>query len=236
MAQNHRFRRRPNRLAGPVPARVESLPSAPVDPRESRLLALLSPLSKILRTQQSESRALVEVGAAVPAAVLPPSPPSADVALATGRELVARMQDGRPLEPLYPAVARLIANQERRAEIVDQILLTHEFDRAFTLAAARAQIEYELCMAAYRSDLSVPERLALLDRLVSLEQDSRNRIKAGATPVSDVMSLMKQAGALAIDEVQLASKFAKTTPQGREVVRKLALRLGKAARAAEGRK
>ena len=229
-------RRRPNRLAGPVPARVEPLPPAPVDPHEFRLLALLSPLSKILRTQASESRALVESGAAAPAAILPPSPPSADVALATGRELVARMQDGRSLEPVYPALSRLIANQERRAQIVDQILLTHEFDRAFTLASARAQIEYELCLAAYRGDLSVPERLALLDRLVTLESDSRNRIKAGATPVSDLMSLVQQASAIAVDEAQLAVKFAKTTPQGREVVRKLALRLGKAARAAEGKK
>ena len=36
--------------------------------------------------------------------------------------------------------------------------------------------------------------------------------------------------ALAIDEEALRTKFYKTTPQGREVVRKQAMRLGKAAR------
>jgi hypothetical protein len=205
-----------------------------MDPAESRLLALLSPLSRILRTQVPESRTLVETGAAVAAPAVPPRPPSADVALEAIRDLVTGIQEGRSLEPLYPRLSRLIANQERRAEIVDQLFLTSEFDRAVNLASARAQLEYELCLAAYRSDLSVPERLALLDRIVELERDSRNRIKSGAIPVSDLMALVQKADAtLAVDEVQLAAKFAKTTPQGREVVRKLALRLGKAARAAE---
>jgi hypothetical protein len=229
-------RRSPNRLTGPVPVRVEPLPDLrpPKGTPEARLLALLSPLSRILRTQPSESRELVETGAAIRAEPVPSRPPSSDVALATARELAEGIEDGRPLEPLFPRLSRLISNQERRAEIFDQLFLTHEFSRAVDLAAARAHIEHKLIVAAFRGDLTVEEEIAVFDRIIELERESRNRIKGGAIAVSDLMAMLQKADAtLAVDEGVLATKFAQTTPQGREIVRKLAMRLGKAARSAE---
>ena len=74
---------------------------------------------------------------------------------------------------------------------------------------------------------------ALLDmeQIEPLEREARNRIKSGALPINDLLGqIQKMDSTLAVDEEALRSKFSKTTPQGREVVRKLALRLGKATR------
>ena len=55
-------------------------------------------------------------------------------------------------------------------------------------------------------------------------------------PFREVRRTLEAVGFELVSQKGSHVKFAKTTPQGREVVRKLALRLGKAARAAEGRK
>jgi len=220
------------RLSHPVPARLVPLDGLPIcDLLDSATYELLDDLQAILYTQRSEALALKQMGVAIEAEVVQPTPPPADAALSVLRRLVDGIHQGKSLESLYPDLSRLIANQERRAEIVDQLLLTHEFDRATTLAQARAQLEHELVIACYRNELTSHERMALLEILVPLEREARNRIKSGALPINDLLGqIQKMDSTLAVDEEALRSKFSKTTPQGREVVRKLALRLGKATR------
>jgi hypothetical protein len=214
-----------------VPARLVPLPALPID----KLLGgaadeLADTLARVLATEQEESAALVKFGVAVPATLVPPIPPAADVALTALRELILNTQDGKPVAHLYPTISRLISHQDQRAEVVKQIILAHTFIRAVVVAQARSHLEHGLIVQAYRSELSPTERLALLELLLKVEDKIQARIDSGAVNISDLLGQIQKISALAIDEDALKAKFAKTTPQGREVVRKLAIRLGKAVR------
>lgn len=221
------------RLPNAVPIRLEPYERVPVcDLLDDATRALVTTLQAVLLTQRSEAPMLEASGVAEQAELVQPTPPPADVALSVLRKLVDGIHAGKSLEALYPQLSRLIANQERRAEIVDQLLLTSEFDRATTLAQARARLEHDLIISCYRNELTAHERMDLLEVLVPLEREARNRIKSGALPINDLLAqIQKMDSTLAIDEEALRSKFSKTTPQGREVVRKLAMRLSKATRA-----
>ena len=225
-----------SRLPHPVPVKLVPLDHPRIEDMLNRATReFMGTLQQVLMTQathtRQETKQLVAQGAAIEAELVQPVHPAADQALVVMRELITGINSGTSLELLYPKLQRLISNQERRAEIVDQLALTSDFDRLATLAQARAHLEHELISSAYRDELTTGERMALLDAIVPLEREVRNRVRSGATAINDLLAnIQRMESALAIDEEALRNKFSKTTPQGREVVRKLAMRLGKATR------
>jgi hypothetical protein len=155
-------------------------------------------------------------------------------ALVALRNVVTAINTGTSLDTHQTAIASLIHAQDKRAELVDTLLLTNDYERAVNFAEARAHLEKTLLAAVYREDLTPSERLLLLDRVTAQEQQARNRIKGGAFNNKDLVSLLEKVDFATQDaEGVLAAKFAGTTPAGREIIRKVATRLGKNLRLAK---
>ena len=172
-------------------------------------------------------------------ATVPPPPPyvggAASPALGMLRQVVEAINTGKSLAPSYEQLSRLIHAQEKRAEVIDHLLLTNDYERVINFAEARARIEQDLLTAVYSQHLNPTERMALYTIISQLEKEARGRIKAGSTNVNDIIALLEkidystQAGSEA-----LVRKFADTTPQGREIIRKVTSKLSKTLRESGG--
>lgn len=128
-------------------------------------------------------------------------------------------------------VGSLIHSQDKRAQLVDQLLLTRDYERATALAEARASLEAGLIKSCQDPKLSLSVRLLLLEQVTGLEDAARKRIKGGSINIQDLEALLEKVNyATEAGEADLATKFANTTPQGREIIRKVVTRLGKAVR------
>jgi hypothetical protein len=138
------------------------------------------------------------------------------------RQIVGGIEDGKDIRESYPLIGRLIHNQEPRSNVVNQLLLTNDFRRVTELSAARDHLEQELMAGAYRQDLTAAERLVLLKMLQEQLKTAESRLAAGAQPVQDLIGLMQKINfATQGDENALRQRFSQTSPQGREIIRKL---------------
>ena len=132
-----------SRLPQPVPVKLVPLDHPRIEDMLNRATReFMGTLQQVLMTQathtRQETKQLLAQGVAIEAELVKPVHPAADQALAVMRELIEGINTGKSLELLYPKLQRLISNQERRAEIVDQLALTSDFDRLATLAQALA--------------------------------------------------------------------------------------------------
>lgn len=142
--------------------------------------------------------------------------------------VVSGIKNGTDISANQEEISKLILNQESRAELIDNILLTHDYDRLVKYVRARKVLEDFLLLSCQRGDLSATEALAFMKIVMSESETLQNRIKAGATSVKDILGLVNKADfALQVKETELSKKFEKTSPQGREIIRRLAHRLNK---------
>lgn len=150
------------------------------------------------------------------------------------REIVAGIEEGKDIRETYSAIGRLIHNNEQRANVINQLLMTNDFRRATELTEARDQLEFELIQAAKRNDLTAEERLVLMKMLDEQLKMVSGRLAAGAQPVQDLIGLMQKINfAAQHDDRALQQRFAQTSPQGREIIRKLVTTMGRALHAAK---
>lgn len=153
---------------------------------------------------------------------------ASDPVLNTLSDVVNGIRTGGSLEGFKSEINKLISNQEDRAELIDNLMLTHQYDRLIRYVKARAYLESYLIACVQRQDLSPTEALAFMKIVMTETETISNRIKSGGTNVNDLMSLINKADfTTQINEADLAKKFSDTTPQGREIVRRLAHRLTK---------
>ena len=165
---------------------------------------------------------------AVEAGMLPiPDDGNVDVALRTLKEVVEGIHTGADLSSQYHVLNRLLHNQQQRAEVVDSLLLTSEYKRVVEVTTARNHLEAQLVKSAYREDLTPAEQLVLLSQLTQISNSASSKIKAGALPLNDLTVLLQKIdyAANAEGEAALKKTYVQTSPQAREVIRKLALRL-----------
>ena len=149
-----------------------------------------------------------------------------DQSLSVLQQVVDGFTHGTSLAHLSETINKLISNQEQRAELISSLVMSHEYNRLVKYLAVRSHLEDQLIEAALRDDLSTSEKLMLLKLVGDETQSVANKVQAGSTTVKDIMGLMNKVDyKLQLGERTLGSKFRKTTPQGREIVRRVAFQL-----------
>lgn len=143
--------------------------------------------------------------------------------------VVAGIKNGTEISSKQEAIAKIILNQEERASLIDQILLTHDYERLANYVKARKVIEDFLLLCAQRGDLSATEALAFMKIIQTETAGLSARIRSGATKVNDIVQLVEKVDyKLHQHGEDLGKKFSKTSPQSREIIRRLAHKLNKA--------
>lgn len=156
----------------------------------------------------------------------------ADTVLNTLSKVVGSIKTGESItDDTRESVTKLISNQEDRAELIQNLLLTHQYDRLVRYTKIRDHLERVMLACAKRGDLTAAEALAFMKITMEQTDSISSEVKAGATSVQDLMGMLNKVDfAVQISEKELEKKFANTSPQGREIVRRLATRLSKAAK------
>lgn len=194
------------------------------DERVSRHLAAASGLAEP-RQVEPEVEIVEDGGSRSPQ---PRTGRTEDAVLDVLESVVDGILTGRSLERQRGQISRYISNQEARAELIANLVQTDDYRRLVRLLRARGKLEQSLLSAMERHDLNPSEMLAL-HQVASHEVAVTSKgVLANANNVNDVIGLLEKADAAFSDQEEfLAKKFAKTTPQGREVIRRLAHRLSK---------
>lgn len=200
----------------PVPARAQSF-------QELKALEdLLSSKDKVVR--EVIGRDLEERGASTGQL----SPPPADPILDTLEKIVSGIKTGGDIQQESSAVLRFISNQESRSTLVDSMLLSHDYERLVRYAKARNHLEDVLLRASMRGDLSPTEALAFMSVVNAESKVLQARVRAGSENIKDIMALLEKADyALTERQVEITKRYVDTTPQGREIIRRLTHRLAK---------
>lgn len=137
--------------------------------------------------------------------------------------IVTGIKNGTDISSSQGEISKLILNQESRAELIDNILLTHDYDRLVKYVRARKVLEDFMLLCIQRGDLSATEALAFMKIVMDETKMLQTRVKAGATSIKDVEQLVNKVDfALHAKEAEINKKYDKTSPQGREIIRKLA--------------
>lgn len=148
-------------------------------------------------------------------------------------QLVASFKNGESTEPIREDLTRLISGQEERADLLNNLLVLHDADRLPAYLKARRVIENYLLVCTERADLTAVEALAFLKIIQTEVEAITTRIRSGTTPVKDVEHLIEKADFVnKLDEAELARRFKATSPQGREILRKISYRLLKSTQGA----
>lgn len=149
-----------------------------------------------------------------------------DPSIGVLQEVVDSFQNGKSIAHLQGVLSQLTTNQEQRAELISALVLSHDYNRLVKYMAVREHLEDQVMEAALRDDLTPAEKLMML-RLVGDETAAlENKVQSSSTGIKDMVSLMNKVDyQLQVGEHSLRAKYAKTTPQGREIVRRLAVRI-----------
>lgn len=150
-------------------------------------------------------------------------------------EIVSGIEQSKDFSHVYPTISRLIDHQEDRANLVSNLLVFDDFRRAAVMVEVRNQLESDLILAAKEGKLRPAERIILL-QLVDKRMDSIERRIAGkGSNIEDITSVLEKANyAVEMRGDALRKKFGESSPQGREIIRKLITRIGRELKAAEG--
>lgn len=146
------------------------------------------------------------------------------------QEVIRGIRDGTKMTHVYDDVMRLTSNQEARAELIDQLMLSHDFTRYADFVAARDDIETDLLLACKRQQLNPIEKVALYREITKIVTGLENRIRGQTSSVKDIVSQLQKVdyAVNASSTAELQKRFANTSPQAREVTRKLLTKLRKA--------
>jgi hypothetical protein len=160
-----------------------------------------------------------------------------DPLLSTLENVVNGIMTGESLAGEQKEIQRYIFNQQERAELISNLLLTKDYGRLVSSLRVRDVLEKKLLDAALREDLNTSELMAMMTIIGSHTEKLENRVQAGATNISDVMALLNKADfALHVHEDVIKEKFKNTSSTGREIVRRMIHKLQKVDKAASDKK
>jgi hypothetical protein len=168
------------------------------------------------------------------AEMTPPSPPvetrMAGPVLGVVGEVIKGIRDGTQMTHVYQDVVRLVSNQESRAELIDQLMLTHDFTRYADFITARDAIESDLLLACKNDKLTPVERITVYREITKIVSVIEARIRGQTSSVKDIISQLQKVdyAVSSNTDAELQKRFAKTSPQAREITRKLLTKLRKA--------
>lgn len=163
------------------------------------------------------------------------APNKADPAVLALEKVVHGINTGAPLSKSYGEIERLVSNQQDRAELFDNLLMAHDFTRLVGFLKARSRVENVLLAVAERGELTATESIAFLEMMNTQIGKIQTRIRSGAVANNDIMGLLAKVDfVMQQGEEDLEAKFAKSPPQSREIMRRLATRLAKLGKAEQG--
>ena len=140
---------------------------------------------------------------------------------------------GEDLKDSEPMIARLVANQEARAKVINSLIMTHDYERLVRFIDVRKNMDRVIIDAAANKELKWQTAVNLY-KLVTLEvEEISGRMRAQMMGNTEMLNLIQKVGwATDMDDMALADKLKGTSPQGREIIRRVAYKLKKAADAA----
>lgn len=146
-----------------------------------------------------------------------------DPALTAMRELVENIEHGRDMAASLPRIAKLIHNQDSRAEVFNSLSLTHDYGRYANFLQARRRIEVVLLAMANSAKLHPGDALALLTYLEEQIKAIEKKISSNSTSGKDLAGLLSKIDyVMSTQQQELARRMAKTTPVNREIIRRVA--------------
>lgn len=160
-----------------------------------------------------------------------------DPLLGTLEKVIEGIMTGQSLAPQQDKIKQYIHNQQERADLITNLLLTKDYQRLVKHIRVRDMLEDRLLSAAQRGDLNTSELMALSQMINEQSSKLENRVQAGASSASDVMTLLNKADYhLHLHENNMKAKFKNTSATGREIVRRVLHKLHKVNKATEDSK
>lgn len=148
--------------------------------------------------------------------------------------LITSFKHGSSTAGVREDVEKLLNARDERSELINSLMIAHDMDRLPDYLKVRRYIEKYLIRTALAGELSPAEALAFL-KIAQGEIDTiSSSVKSGTAPGKAVDELITKADFVSkASEKELAEKFKNTSPQGREILRKIGHKLAKAARNAD---
>lgn len=143
-----------------------------------------------------------------------------DASLTVLNNLVHAFSSGEALDKIKPDIDRLTMAQDDRMTLVNSLTTQHSLIRMARLMMARDRLERFMLASVERSDLTPSEALLFLKMIQTDMSEIQDQIKP--TPIKDSKGL--------VDKVDYAqkkaiattlSRYDNTSPQGREIIRKV---------------
>lgn len=176
------------------------------------------------------NRALVPISPDEVLEVLPPSPPSSNPALDAMGAVVANVMLGTPVQDKLPDINRLVHGVDSRANLISTLAAVHGFQRYHKLLQIQQQIEDGLLEVA-KKPMSASELLELASFVQTSVNGAKRQIDDQTTGIQDLDSLLTKIDyALDAKQREAHQQLANTTPQNREIMRRLAHRMLKLAK------
>ena len=136
--------------------------------------------------------------------------------------VVDATKTGKDIQPHYDTLNRIVANHEERSEIISNLLLARDEERIPLLLRAHQRLEDLLLLAVEQGNLDPTEAMAFFKLMKDEIEGITDRVRGSTVGVKDVMTLLTKIDyTVQSKDKQLAKKFAKTSPQGREIVRRI---------------
>jgi len=152
---------------------------------------------------------------------IPPDP-----SIAAMQELVLNIEQGKNVQESFAKISRLTHNQDSRAEIFNSLSLTHDYGRYASFLQARRRVELVLLAIAAQGKLTPGDALALLSYLNESIGTIEHKLVANSASSKDISSLLGKIDYLvSAQQQEMQKKMANTTPQNREILRRVAHKL-----------
>ena len=137
-------------------------------------------------------------------------------------QVVEALRTGEPLEGVRGDVERLVTNQQVKTDLINNIVLAHDFERLTLYLKARSKLERFLFGLLNEDKLTAQDALAYFKIVYEESKALTERVQGGASPVKDASAELDKVD-LAVRQAQEAmkAKLKDTSPQGREIIRRL---------------
>jgi len=132
-------------------------------------------------------------------------------------------------------IKQMVQGQEVKSEIISNLVLAKDYERLYKFMEARDVLEDAVIEASRRADLSGAEKIALLKYFSDESKFLAAKVNASSSSLArDMQALFDKIDTQAqANERALQEQLAGTSPQGREVVRRVLYTLNGALRKGE---
>lgn len=162
--------------------------------------------------------------------VINPPDPKIEPTIKAMADLMEGIVKGKDIRKEMPVIERLIEKQDVRAEVLNKLSVTQDMLRLSKFTAAQQKLESVVLAVIDAGKLSPAEALAFLAYVSKEREGIRKTVQGSSVSGRDVQGLMDQMSLLVNNEsAEFQRKLSATSPQNREIIRRLSHKLGKMA-------